>query len=77
MCYTNKNASECLMSVLLTKKNKNLCYGNNKATDQLIFKEFFVQGIVRIHVHQVSIDGTKITAHEENINTEVVMDTLN
>ena len=66
------------MSVIPTKKKHNACYGNNKATNALIFKEFFVQDIIKtLPVDQVSVDVTMITVYERHINTEAEMDALN
>ena len=50
----------------------------HEANDLLIFKEYFVRGLIRyLSVDQVSIGGTKIIAHERHINTEMVMDAPN
>ena len=74
--YT-KIASERLVRVIPAKKKHNACYGNNKATDPLVFKECFVRDIIRtLPICQVSIDDTMITVHEGHTSTEVQMDVI-
>ena len=53
------------MSVIPTKKKLNACYGKSETTDSIIFKECFVQDVIRtLPVDQVWIDGTMSTVRE-------------
>ena len=75
--YVVRENAEWLVSVIPTKKKENACYGSSKATDLLIFKEYFVGDKKTPVIYQVSIDSTIIAVYEVHINLDTGIDEFN